>query len=159
MIHGPVAGKLRCKDQGNRNRISFLSGSLTGCGKAEVVPGKGIGLLPSRLAAAARILDCNPHARRHDVLAHFAEDPGAGLVHLHQRADTLRGSQAQHGHQLRLSYGIAIERDHVELMPGKTNPGPSGGLGFRILKNTCWPALTRSGSPKPNTRPLMVETL
>ena len=44
------------------------------------------------------------------------------MVHFHQRADSLGGRQAKHGDQLRLGYLVAIERDHLELMPGKSNP-------------------------------------
>ena len=44
------------------------------------------------------------------------------MVHLHQRADPLGGGQAKHRDQLRLSYLVAIERDHLELMPGKSDP-------------------------------------
>ena len=120
----PCPANFDAKTRGIVNRICLRCGDGVRrcCGKAQIVPGKLLRLLPLRLAAAAAYSTSDPHARRHDVLAHFAHDPDAGMVHLHQRRDALGRSQAKHGDKLRLSHLVAIERDDLELMPGKSDP-------------------------------------
>jgi hypothetical protein len=77
-------------------------------------PEKVFGLIPSRLTTAAGVLHNNAHTGGHNVLAHFAHHPVAGMIHLYDGADPLGRSQAEHGYRLRLGNRVAIQRDDVE---------------------------------------------
>ncbi len=59
------------------------------------------------------------------------------MIHLYDGADPLGRSQAEHGYGLRLGNLVAIQRDHLEWMPGKGDPVNFAGAGIKNVEKNA----------------------
>ena len=75
--------------------IGGASRSGVGIGEHEVIPAKAGGLDPLRLAVLVRVLDDDTQTGVAMGIFDRAEDPNAGVVHLHDGVDALGGSYKQ----------------------------------------------------------------
>ena len=74
---------------------------------------------PAWRAGATSILDDDPHAVTPVVVLRRTQDPHSGVVHLHDRVDSLRHAQGENAHLARCGHRVAIKRDHLELVTGQ----------------------------------------
>src|SRR6516225_10374322 len=131
----PVETALAAVDFAEHERNRFLGkGSRTVVAKLRVVPSLFRRLDPPRLAFAVGILDHNAHAVFAVIGFGRSQDPYARVPHLYNSVDSLGRSQFQHVHPLGTRYRIPIERDHIELMPGKREFNVLGGAGVQKVE-------------------------
>ena len=69
---------------------------------------------PFGLAVAAAILDNDSHAVLAIVIGEVAQNPNAGMIHLHDGRNALRRAQPKNGNHDRIRHRVAIEPDHPE---------------------------------------------
>ena len=146
VVEVAVTGKFGFEDE--RDLDGFGFGRRRGVGELEIVPVEAGWLLPLRLAAAACVFDDDAHTSGLDALADFAESPDAGIVHLDDGADTLGRREAKHWYGLGLGYGVAIQCDDSELMPGEGDPVRFGGAGVHDVEQDALSLLDAQGFTK-----------
>jgi hypothetical protein len=77
-------------------------------GELAIVPCRFVRLRSYRLAGRVGVFDDNAHSAGLNMLADFTQDPYAGVVHLDDGRDALRGREPKHGNCLSLGYRISI---------------------------------------------------
>ena len=85
-----------------------------GLGEARIVPAKRRRRDPCGFARAASVFNDDAHAVAAVVVVEIAQNPDAGMIHLHDGGDALGGSQPKHRNLRGIRHRIAIERDDFE---------------------------------------------
>ena len=134
MFLAAVAGEFGVEDEREGDEAGVWGRSGGGGGEGEVAPDEVGGLLPLGWTGAAGVLDDDTHAGSLNVLAHFAEDPDAGVVAFDQGGYALGRGKAE----LRDSGGVgdwvAVEGDDLELMAGEGDPVGIRGAGVEDVE-------------------------
>ncbi len=100
---------------------------------------------PLRRAVLIGVFDHNAQAALANRILRRAQDPNAGLVHLHDRVDALTRTQHQNVHGRRRGHRISIQRDHVEFVTGQRQVPVLDGARVQKMKQHSFAGIHADG--------------
>jgi hypothetical protein len=114
---------------------------------------------PLRFHAALCVLDYDSHTVPAIIVGKITHNPDARMSHMHDRGDSSRRANPQHGNLRGVWNGISIERDDPEGMTRQSQAANFRGAPVQDMNQDSLSLLHAGRFPWPSVRPLIVKDL